>query len=118
MLRNLIHYIKCHPFLSIGEVVGFVVAVFAMIEAWNKLVDRLREKRIKHYCREIRKTQDGIAKETITFQTTQEALASIPLLRKGDELLRNEAYRRVSEGEDLIYGGTKYTKRAKSKYED
>jgi len=74
---------------------GAVMFRFLFPKLWEEHRKRKEERRVEHYKKEILKTKALIESGKLSFSTTQEALASIPLVKKGDEELRNEGYRRI-----------------------
>ena len=98
-------WMETHPWSSIvgiitllGAIAGALTFFLTWPELWAKREQRKAEKRIKHYCQEIRKVKVLIENGKLNFETTQEALGSIALLKTGDETLRNEAYVRFTKG--------------------
>jgi hypothetical protein len=104
-LRCAWNWVVSHPWLSISGLTGLCVSIVAIVrflfelpELLEKRKRRNEEKRIKHYCQEIRRVKALIERGELKFETTQQALGSIVLLKKGDETLRNEAYVRFTNG--------------------
>ncbi|SRR5258708_2106412 len=98
----LVTWVEGHPWQFItgtiaifGSIGGAVMFRFLFPELWDKAQHRKEEKQIRHYVQKIKETKKLIENGTLSFETTQDALASITLLKKGDEELRNEAYRRI-----------------------